>query len=345
MIRTYVEPSGESPPLARAEAAAAAEALDGFEEPAGSDFEDLLALQLPDEGAASRLASRLALAHRCLRAREPLGDPESAAAGAGRSGESAAFRRIGRPSAEADPPIHAAARRYVSAGGSIDLEIPSRRFWLATDRTGRDHLLEEVGGTDRASVGRRRMPLLPFQRPVSLPPRLARAAANLGRVRPQDRVLDPFVGTGALLAEAGLLGGRLFGIDRDAAMVRGAIRNLEFLGVPAEQLLVGDAGGVEFPGAEIRFDAIVTDPPYGRSSSTGGEMADDLVRRVVPRWASRLRPGGRVVLVVPAGAADLGAPWQRRLSVPVRVHRSLTREFRVYERAPGAPPSAQENLG
>jgi hypothetical protein len=35
---------------------------------------------------------------------------------------------------------------------------------------------------------------------------------------------------------------------------------------------------------------------------------------------------------VPGGPDPLPAPWTRVVSIPDRVHRSLTREFRVYER-------------
>jgi putative methyltransferase (TIGR01177 family) len=334
MIRVYVELSGESLSLASAEAISAAEALDGGASREPSEFEGLLSLELPDERSPPRLAGRLALARRCLVLRSTGGDVRAAAAAAGLRGESAAFRRIGQPSAGADPEILAAGRSYVETGGRIDLERPARRFWLILDSGGRDHLLEEVATVDRSSAALRRMPLLPFQRPVSLPPRLGRAAANLASVRAGDRVLDPFLGTGALLAEAGLLGGELYGIDRDDAMVRGAVQNFAFLGVFARALVVGDAGAVELPNAPAAFDAIVTDPPYGRSSTTGGESADRLVARVLPRWGLRLRPGGRLVLVAPTGAAELPAPWRPSLAIPVRVHRSLTREFRVYVRPP-----------
>ena len=336
MSRVYVEPSGESLPLAVAEATGAAEALGGARAPEESEFDGLMALELADPKAASALAGRLALTRRCLIRLGSGSRVEDAAAAEGSHRATASFRRLGAPSAGTDPAIHAAARRYIETGGTIDLDSPERRFWIASDRSGADRLLEEVAAVDRTAAGRRRMPLLPFQRPVSLPPKLARAAANLGGIRPGDRVLDPFVGTGALLGEAGLIGAHLYGIDREAAMVRGAVENLAFLGVEAEALLVGDAGEVEFPGAPLEFDTILTDPPYGRSSSTGGEVADRLVERVVPRWASRLRPGGRVVLVVPAGAAELPPPWKAIVSIPVRVHRSLTREFRLYARTTGS---------
>ncbi len=335
MTRVYVELSGEAPPLAVAEAVGASEALGGRPSSRESEFANLFAVELPGERVISPLAKRLALARRCLISASEGIDAEAAASQLGARSLPASFRRIGRPSGAADERVHAVARQYVAAGGQIDLDHPRVRFYLADDQEGCEVLLREAARVDRAQAGRRRMPFLPFQRPVSLPPRLARAAANLGRIRPGDRVLDPFLGTGALLAEAGMLGAHLYGIDRDATMVRGAMRNLEFFGLSAEQLLVGDAGEVEFPETPVEFDAVLTDPPYGRSSSTRGESPDDLVTRVVPRWAERVRKGGVVVLVVPTGAADLPSPWQRRVAVPVRVHGSLTREFRTYERGEG----------
>ena len=341
MTRAYVELSGESPELASAESVAAARALGGGAAPTAPSVPGLVAVDLPDRESAASLAGRLALARRCLVLLSETEPPDVVATKEAARRVSAAFRRLGRPGASDDPAIHAAGRAYVSAGGRIDLTSPERRFWLAGLPGFGDRLFEEVAGVDRPAVELRRMPRLPFRRPVSLPPRLARAAANLALVRPGQRLIDPFLGTGALLAEAGLLGARLYGIDRDPAMVRGALANLEHLGLVADALVVGDAGEVDFGDGPPTFDALLTDPPYGRSSSTGGEASDRLVARVVPRWASRLRDGGRVVLIVPHESADLPEPWSRSMSFAVRVHRSLTREFRVYERARSArtPPT------
>jgi putative methyltransferase (TIGR01177 family) len=343
MIRVYVELSGESAALATAESIAAAEALGGH---AARDdalgVPELAALDVPDDSGVRALAGRLALARRCLVVRsEPL-EILSTLDHVGHEGESAAVRRLGRPSSGGDDTaVLSAGRAFKGGGGRIDLEAPARRFWLARGRDGADRLLEEVASVDRRSASARRMPTLPFQRPVSLPPRLARAAANLARVRAGDRVVDPFVGTGALLAEAGLLGARLFGIDRDSEMVRGALRNLAHLGVVAEELVVGDAGEAEFGAAPTVFDAVLTDPPYGRASSTGGEGSSAVVDRVLPRWASRVRPGGRLVVIVSTPIQDPGPEWHSVVSVPVRVHRSLTREFRVYERTGSRPVRAE----
>ena len=336
MRTVLVEISGESPALARAEVESAAEAMGGRPTSAPSALDPtLVRVELPEERSGRELAVRLGLARRCLEVRSDPGTVETAMAVAARDGGSVAVRRLGQPSSGGeDAGVLAAGRAFRSAGGRIDLGRPDRRFWLVGSGSAGDVLLEEVGATDRPATTGRRMPTLPFQRPVSLPPRLARAAANLARVRPGDRVLDPFLGTGALLAEAGLLGARLYGIDRDPQMVRGALRNLAHLGVTADELVVGDAGRVGFSSEGAPFDAILTDPPYGRASSTGGEAADAVAERVLSRWAGRVRPGGRVVVVTPGPAYSPGSEWRAVLDVPVRVHRSLTREFRVYERGP-----------
>ncbi len=334
MISCYVEPSGESSPLARAETAAAAEAVGGGLAPDPLALSPLIAVRLPDLPSIGALSARLALARRCLRTVHPGLDPEAAASLEGRDGRSAVFRRVGRSEGSSDAAVRAAGKAYRAGGGVIDLESPERRYWLATSASGDARLLREAAPVDRRASAARAMPRLPFQRPVSLAPRLARAAANLARARPGDRVVDPFLGTGALLAEAALLGATVFGIDRDPTMVRGALANFAHLGVSAAELLEGDAGEVDFADPGLRFAAVLTDPPYGRAARAGREGAAAVWRRVVPRWAERVVPGGRVVAVVPTGFEPLGEPWVPVLAVPVRVHRSLTREFRVYERAP-----------
>jgi len=335
MTIVWVEISGEAPELARAEAVSAARVAGGRGATAEVALPPLLSLELPEGSDPGAFASRLALAHRVLVLLEPSFDPPAALARAGRSGRSAVIRRLGRPrSGGEDPSVLAGGAAYKRGGGTIDLDAPERRFWLVRLSEGSDRVFEEVAGVDRRATERRRMPTLPFQRPVSLPPKLARAAANLAGARPGARILDPFVGTGALLAEAGLLGAHLYGIDRDPTMVRGALRNLAHLGLEADELVAGDAGAVDFARPGVELDGILTDPPYGRSSGTGGEEASELVARVLPRWASRVRPEGRIVLIVPGGPTPLESPWQETARIPVRVHRSLTREFRVYERGP-----------
>jgi len=335
MIEGYVEPSGEHAELARREVAGAVEAVGGMtrDTPGVAVVGRLLEVRVPNEASLATLAGRLALARRTLVRVDRSTSVIEAATGEGAAGRSAAFRRLGRPGAAADEVVRAVGRAYVLGGGSIDLERPERRYWLAEGEGAAEVLLREVAATERGEFALRAMPRLPFRRPVSLPPRLARAAVNLAAVRPGELVLDPFLGTGALLAEAALLGARVFGVDADPSMVRGALRNFQHLGVRAEAFVEGDARQVEFPEPPPRFDAIVTDPPYGRSSASLGAEPARLVPEVLSRWQRSLNPSGRVVVLSPGGPTSLSEPWVEECRIPVRVHRSLTREFRRYRRA------------
>jgi putative methyltransferase (TIGR01177 family) len=335
----WVELSGENLPLARAELEGAVAALGG----AGPDPDatgpaaNVALVSLPDVEAARTLAGRLALARRVLDPFEESGAPELRRRflREGRSAATASIRRVrGSPSSPAgEDPIHTLAAAYLEGGGSIDLDDPRRRFWTISGPGGAERAAVEVGPVDRPRMEERRMPKLPYRRPVSLPPRLARVAVNLARVRPGDRVVDPFVGTGALLLEAAVLGARVSGGDLDPEMVRGTLRNLAAFGYEPERLAVVDAASPFRPPGEGRWDAIVTDPPYGRASGTRGEDPVELLARALPGWAERLRPGGRVSVVVAGGPDPLREPWVRLHSIPDRVHRSLTREFRVYARS------------
>ncbi|HEV8050329.1 MAG TPA: RsmD family RNA methyltransferase [Thermoplasmata archaeon] len=334
MIELWVELSQENLPLAELEVDSALEAIGGRRSSDGV-LPTVVLIEVERETDGAALAGRLALARRVLRKW-----PERTTGGIAdrlrreiRTGDRASFRRLASPgSRPLDPAVGQWAEQVQSAGGGIDLESPTRRFRFAPDGAGGWQFGEDVADVDRRSFDRRRMPTLPYRRPVSLAPRLGRVAANLARLRSGDRVVDPFVGTGALAIECALLGARVTGIDTDAKMAKGALANFEHLGVVAESIVVADAEAVAPEGV---YDAIVTDPPYGRASPTGGEDADRLTRRVVTHWAAAVRPGGRVVVIQPGGADALGAPWHRRAAIPDRVHRSLTREFRVYEREPG----------
>lgn len=331
-MRVYVELSGEAPALARAELWGAMEAIGATRCGATTMAENLVPIELLSKADAERLARRLALARRVLWRWDP---PSLAWTEGSRSaGHSGAFRSFGRPTEPmTDSPIlREWVRDFKAAGGRLDLDRPERRFWVLP-APGHDALLEEVALVDRAGIQRRRMPNLPFQRPVGLDPRLARAAVNLARIRPGEKVVDPFLGTGALLAEAGLVGARIFGIDRSDEMVRGALRNFAFLGVSAEGVAVGDGGDCPsgFPPGE--WDVVVTDPPYGRSSSPGTEGSGGLRQRVLATWADRMRPGARAVVIAPSESPPLQSPWELVEAIPVRVHRSLTRVFSLYRRA------------
>jgi tRNA (guanine10-N2)-dimethyltransferase len=337
----WVVLSGENPPLAAAEARAVAEAMDGKPGTADLAPPGCAAVEIPDEARAQTLGSRLALSRRCLapwpeRGLASLAERFRREGGAGQSG--AVREHPGTPSGSAGPEVQRLGAAYVAGGGSISLEHPARRFWLLTDAEGAIRIGEELATVDRSSFAERRLSRMPFRRPVTLPPRLARAAVNLARVRPGDRVVDPFVGTGSLLLEAALCGAKVVGVDREAAMIRGTLQNFRRQNRAPELLIQDDAEAAAERFAAGTFSALVTDPPYGRASGSGGEPVGSLLERVLPVWGRRIRSGGRLVLIGPPTAPDPGVPWRCRERLRDRVHRSLVREFRVYQRAGESGP-------
>jgi tRNA (guanine10-N2)-dimethyltransferase len=161
-----------------------------------------------------------------------------------------------------------------------------------------------------------------FFHPISMHPKLARAMVNLARVSPGMRVFDPFCGTGGILIEAGLMGLKPIGLDLDEGMVRGCRQNLSQYGI------VGDVRAGDALSECVRADAIVTDPPYGRSSNPGMDPAR-LYGDFIGNARAMLDEGRILSMMLPSdiqlefGGFDIAA------SFDVRMHRSLTRRLWV----------------
>ncbi|MDD5111568.1 MAG: methyltransferase [Candidatus Altiarchaeota archaeon] len=167
----------------------------------------------------------------------------------------------------------------------------------------------------------------PFFHPTSLRPKTARLLLNLARVKKGDRMLDPFCGAGGILIEAGLMGLKMTGRDIDDRMIEGCGKNLAHFGVNAV-LECRDA----LSAGKGRFDAVVTDPPYGKSSTTLGLGLQDLYERFLLSASAKIRKGGRLVMMLP-GEYRLRHPDFTLLGKHrIRVHKSLTRVLWVLEK-------------
>jgi tRNA (guanine10-N2)-dimethyltransferase len=148
---------------------------------------------------------------------------------------------------------------------------------------------------------------------------------NLAAVPMGGRIMDPMCGTGGILIEAGLLGYQVYGSDKDPRMVSGSRENLEAFGIDAV-LDVADVTEAS-SGTHHPPEAIVTDPPYGRSTSLFGRLAEGVLDGLYRMAASRLPHEGRLVLCLP----DLemlppeGSGFRLTYHHPMKVHRSLTR--------------------
>ncbi|HJP32942.1 MAG TPA: hypothetical protein QGF95_20530 [Candidatus Latescibacteria bacterium] len=191
----------------------------------------------------------------------------------------------------------------------------------------------KLAAIDRTSFEERRSGFRPYTQPISLHPRLARAWINSGRVPAGGTVYDPFCGTGGLLLEAGLTGLRMIGSDRDPAMVAGAGDNIRH-GLPgSEPVLVPADVGQVIDVITRPVDAIVTDPPYGRSTATGKEPIGSLYERMFAPMATVLKPGARLVIALPRQGAETVEFYRHCFEncfhlhevFPLFVHKSLTR--------------------
>jgi tRNA (guanine10-N2)-dimethyltransferase len=187
------------------------------------------------------------------------------------------------------------------------------------------HIFLSDRAVDRETLENRKVSERPFFSPISLHPKYARALINLTGARKGDLVLDPFCGTGGIVIEAASMGMRAVASDFDPEMVAGTRENMDFFGLELEDsdvLDVSDIGGRFCP-----VDVIATDPPYGRSTKTGGENVDSIYARAMMSFGTVLKPNGTAGVVLPH-ELDPSPLSMESLHVQ-RVHGSLSRYYHV----------------
>jgi len=181
---------------------------------------------------------------------------------------------------------------------------------------------------DRRSFEKRKVAERPFFSPISLHPRYARASINLTCVKKGDVILDPFCGTGGIIMEAASMGMRAVASDIDEKMVTGCMENMEHYNLRLHDSDVLDIGDIGKRFANV--DAVVTDPPYGRSTHTAGEDVMSIHRRAVSSIRDCLKDNGKAAVVLPY---DLRTDVMAKECVFVqRVHGSLSRHYHVLSR-------------
>lgn len=217
-------------------------------------------------------------------------------------------------------------------GSKVSLKKPTKTFFGTI--TGSNFIfglkLAEISPTP---FMQRRPRKRPFFHPSAMPAKLARCMVNLARPRKGDLFLDPFCGTGSFLIEAGLLGCRVMGFDAKRYMVRGSLQNLKFFNIKFEGVAVADAKRLPL----TRVGCVVTDPPYGRSASTMGYTTKQILQDFLIASNDRMAKRQRVCLAAPktVGLGEMAETlgFKHVQSHFVHVHRSLTREIAVLEKA------------
>jgi tRNA (guanine10-N2)-dimethyltransferase len=172
----------------------------------------------------------------------------------------------------------------------------------------------------------------PFFHPSAMPSKMARCMVNLAHGKAESLVLDPFCGTGTSLIEATFIGCRAVGVDAQQRMILGTRKNLRFFNISAEGLVLADSRKPPF----FKVDCVVTDPPYGRSSSTLKSTTEQLVKDVLASSRELLGAGQRICIASPKtlNISRLGTElgYRHVESHFAYIHGSLTREIAVFEK-------------
>jgi len=211
----------------------------------------------------------------------------------------------------------------------VNLKNPSKvvKVVILNDRVYLALLIEK---RDREYFQKNRPHLRAYFHPGCILPKLARCMVNLARLKEDDILLDPFCGTGGFLIEGGFIGCKLVGSDIDNKMVEGALLNLKSYNLTDKIISLKqlDAKDVEnyLKSLNIeKVDGIITDPPYGISTSAKGD-----VENILNSLADVLKHNGYLVFASPR-RIDLDNLVLKEI-YEIYVHKSLTRYIHVYEK-------------
>lgn len=199
-----------------------------------------------------------------------------------------------------------------SEDNEVDLENPDEviRVYISEGEYVIGRLVEDI---DRSLFEKRKNQDRPFSSPISLDPVLARVLVNLSGLKPGEKLLDPFCGTGGILIEAGLCGIDVYGTDMQEEMVSGTKDNLEEYGIIRHDIRKSKIEDVE-ENLDHEFDAVVADLPYGKASKTEGSPAEGFLE-IAPKLTD-----GKIVFM-----SDKGNIGGLEPDFEVYVHKNLTR--------------------
>ena len=170
----------------------------------------------------------------------------------------------------------------------------------------------------------------PFFHPGSMNPKLARCMVNLSRVKEGQLLLDPFCGTGGILIEAGLIGCKVVGSDIYWKMKNGTAINLDYYGITDYRTFNLDVRELKM---YEKVAAVVTDPPYGISTTTGDCEGDDIFKAFFYSIYDNMRDDAYLCMASPH-YVDL-KPMVDEVGFEIieqygiKMHRSLTRIISV----------------
>jgi len=170
----------------------------------------------------------------------------------------------------------------------------------------------------------------PYFHPGSMSPKLALCMVNLAHTKEGDIVLDPFCGTGGILIEAGALNTTLIASDLERCMYEGTKLNLAHEGFENFKVYWEDVRKLEI---DETVDAVAMDPPYGISTTLGGEDTKKLYTEALIAIEKHLKDDGYICMASPHYIDMYEVAEKTPLKIleqhSIRMHKSLTRIITV----------------
>ena len=167
----------------------------------------------------------------------------------------------------------------------------------------------------------------PFFSPIGIHPRISRSMVNLSNSTKGDKVIDPFCGTGGILIDIAHMQIEAIGIDILKKMVENSVGNLKHYNLKG-LVVNGDINNIK----NYKFKAIVTDPPYGLSTTTKGEGVKELMSRSMEIFRKTMKKEQRVVMAVSNPKLINLKDFTLIHKFEWYIHKSLTRYILVLER-------------
>ncbi len=214
-----------------------------------------------------------------------------------------------------------------SLDATVDLLSPE--FELTLVRGEGEYLAVTAPARMRQDWSSRRPRGRPFFHPSAIFPKLSRALFNMSRCREGGVFLEPFAGTGSIAIEASLMGAEVVAVDLSEKMARGALANMAHFAQSWAGVVRADSTCPPIR----KVDAVATDIPYGRASSTRGRPPKETLGLLLPALAGSMESGSIAVLMHPhdvavQGTADFSLEEEHNL----HVHKLLTRTISVLRR-------------
>ncbi|MFC1597921.1 TRM11 family SAM-dependent methyltransferase [Patescibacteria group bacterium] len=148
-----------------------------------------------------------------------------------------------------------------------------------------------------------------------LPPKVARMMVNIAQPAPDATILDPFCGSGTVLQEALLLGFRnVIGSDVSEKAIDDTSKNLKWLKLPDVPLHVVDVEQISSVVEPHSVDCVVAEgylgPTDPKKMAAAKKELTKLYKNAFATLEKTLKPGGRIIIALPAWKTGSGAQAQ-----------------------------------